>query len=97
MNGEIASKAQRRTLINALEHLAERANMAEEVSVMSRNLVEKLERTDMFSKDGKQAETLEKSSKVPDLVDLFDQISDRLEVALNKTAKNIDQARSFID
>ena len=98
MNDGMAGTAKQRTLMDALDRLNSKVCAAEEISSMSKNLIEKLERTEGYPKETIQpTSTPDKLAKTPDLIDLFDILSRRLDSALEIIETNINRARNYSD
>ena len=91
-----ACKAQeRKTLMNAYEHLYARSMQLEEIAALSEKLIDKLNRTDGGIKKEKCLDG--KKDQIPDIVDLFDGISYKLDTLITDIGNNLTKAISIIE
>ena len=87
----------KKTLMNAVERLNGTANRFDELSKLSERLVAKFERTeDMPCKTEIMGDKECKSSQ-PDIIDLFNDINNRLDNLLNKIGSNVERVVNMID
>ena len=74
----------RRTLIDAVDRLTAKANFAEEVAAQTFQLVDKFERTEGAIKEGIPTDGMgQKSARMPNIIDLFDILTDTAIVVMN--------------
>jgi hypothetical protein len=94
MNEGMAIEKQR-TLMDALERLEQRVKFASEIAGQSRVLVDKFERTENAPK-GSEGILTEKKVIVPNIVELFDSLSSKINDSLEVIAMNIERSKNFI-
>ena len=87
----------KKTLMNAVERLNATANRFDELSKLSERLVEKFERTEDMPCKNEMMGNKECESSQPDIIDLFNDIDDRLNYLLNKIGSNVEKVVNMID
>ena len=86
----------KKTLMNAVDRLNATANKFDELSKHSERLVAKFERTEDMLREAKM-ENKECKDSQPDIIDLFNDINDRLDNLLNKIGNNVERVVNMID
>lgn len=84
-----------RTLMDALERLDQRVKFASEIAGQSRVLIDKFERTENAPK-GSEGLLAEKKANIPNIVELFDSLSSKINDSLEVIAMNIEKSKNFI-
>ena len=88
----------KRSLMNSLDKLNSKVAMLEQIDAMSEQMLEKMKRTDgMIKQGGIGMEKRMEPSKTPDIIDLFDSVSDRMNSLIEKIGNNIDQTINMIE
>ena len=88
----------KKTLINAVERLNATADRFDELSKFSEMMVAKFERTEDMPRKSEDTGDVEcKSSKHPDIIDLFNDINNRLDNLLNQIGSNVERVINMID
>lgn len=85
----------KKTLMNAVEKLNSTANRFDELARLSEKLVTKFERTEDMPVKTEMIGDLKNSQ--PDLIDLFNNINNRLDLLLNKIGSNVEKIINMID
>ena len=88
----------KRSLMNSLDKLNSKVAMLEQIDAMSEQMLEKMKRTDgMINRDVIGMEKRMEPSKTPDIIDLFDSVSDRMNSLIEKIGNNVDQTINMIE
>ena len=87
----------KKTLMNAVERLNVTANIFDELSKLSERLVAKFERTEDTPCKTQVMGDKECKNSQPDIIDLFNDIDNRLNNLLNKIGNNVERVVNMID
>ncbi len=83
--------------MNAVERLNVTANRFDELSKLSERLVAKFERTEDTPCNTQVMRDRECKDLQPDIIDLFNDIDNRLDNLLNKIGNNVERVVNMID
>ena len=87
----------KKTLMNAVERLNATANRFDELSNLSERLIAKFERTEDLPCKTEIMGDKELTNSQPDIIDLFNDINNRLDNLLNKIGINVERVVNMID
>lgn len=87
----------KKTLMNAVERLNVTADRFDELSKLSERLVAKFERTEDVLRKSEMMGDKECKDSQPDIIDLFNDIDNRLNNLLNKIGNNVERVVNMID
>lgn len=97
MNEGESSSSEKKTLLNSLEKLSNNAQELERITMMSGRLVDKFDRADDRPKEVVNKEEITVRAKEPDLIDMFNIVSNRLADSIRNIEKNLDDVMQRID
>lgn len=86
-----------RTLMDAIDTLSSRCLCAEDVATSSRTLVEKFERTYGQPKEVSKEAVSTAPTNTPNIIEIIDELSRRIDFALDRTLININKVKNYID
>ena len=88
----------KRTLMNSYERLQSKARALGEVAEMSARLIAKFERTEDLKKEGDDCKKVgEADVKRDDIIDLFNNIAQAMELKIEIIANNLTRAINMVD
>lgn len=85
----------KRTLVGARMNLQAKNGELADLARMSETLMEKFERTEGQVKEGLACEAKEK--KQPDLIGMFDETADEMQVYINRIGNALERALNLVD
>ena len=97
MNESGCQATTKKTLMNSVERFNVTANRFDELSKLSEKLVAKFERTEDMLHKAEIMLDKECDNSQSDIIDLFNNINDRLDSLLNKIGNNIEGVINMID
>lgn len=92
-----ACNAEKRTLLSAKVNLQRRIDELAELARMSETLIAKFERTEGKPKEECGKEDTSVVDKQPDLIGMFERLSDELGGYINRIGNNLERALNTID
>ena len=93
---ETANACVKKSLTNSLGRLQNKADRLSELERLSERLYDKMLRTEDMPK--KELEnTCEKLQSKPDIIDMFNNVDDRIENLMNLISNNLDRVIAMID
>ena len=98
-NCKVAEPMAKKSLMNALENLERKASALVDLADFSDQVVQKLNnpRPTPEPRDECGMDKTCSDAKVPDLIDLFNLVADRIDTATQKIGNNTEQIKSIIE
>lgn len=93
----MAKADRKKSLMFSVERLEKMAQRMDELSRLSEIMIDKFKRTEGNLKGDKQQLVNAPNPSIPDIIDLFDNATDRIEIYSNQIQNNIDRVIMMIE